>query len=74
MINVWIGENVVYTIFKANAWRGVSADNFPVVLILEKKTYIEGLCDRLLLILKPCFNIIVAFVPVHVYTRKFGKK
>ena len=32
-INFWFRENVVYTIFKANAWRGVTVDNFPVVLI-----------------------------------------
>ena len=41
MINFWFGENVVYTIFKANAWRGVTADNFPVVLVFQKKTYKE---------------------------------
>ena len=37
MINFWFGENVVYTIFEANAWRGLTADNFPVVLIFPKK-------------------------------------
>ena len=36
-INFWFGENVVYTIFKANARRGITADNFPVVLIFQKK-------------------------------------
>ena len=35
----WFGENVVYASFyKANAWRGVTADDFPVVLIFQKKT------------------------------------
>ena len=34
----WFGENVVYAIFyKANAWRGVTADDFPVVLIFQIK-------------------------------------
>ena len=37
-INFWSGGNVVYTIFKANAWRGLIADNFPVVLIFQKKS------------------------------------
>ena len=37
MNNFWIKENVGYTIFKAKAWRGVTADNFPVVLIFQKK-------------------------------------
>ena len=40
-INFWFGENVVYTIFKANAWRGVTADNFPVVLVFQQKTFKE---------------------------------
>ena len=72
----WFGENVVYAIFyKANAWRGVTADDFPVVLIFQKKTYKEQLlCYHLLLILKPCYNIVIAFVPVHLYTLKFGEK
>ena len=39
MINFWFGENVVHTIFKANTWRGVTANNFPVVMIFQKKTY-----------------------------------
>ena len=56
-INFWFGENVVYTIFKANAWRGVTADNFAVVLIFQKKMYKEQLlCYHLLLILKHCYN------------------
>ena len=42
MINFWFGENVVYTVFKANVWRGVTADNFPVVLIFQKQTYIKS--------------------------------
>ena len=33
------GENVVYTIFKANACRGVTADDFPVVVIFQKKMH-----------------------------------
>ena len=74
MINFCFGENVVYTFFEANAWRGVTADNFPAVLIFLKKTYKEQLlCYHLLLILKLCYNYI-AFVPVHVYTLKFGEK
>ena len=73
-INFWLGENVVYTIFKANAWRGVTADNFPVVLVFQKKTYIEQLlCYHLLLILN-LVTIIIAFVPVDVCTLKFGEK
>ena len=35
--NFWFGESVVYTIFKAKAWRGATADNFPVVLLFKKK-------------------------------------
>ena len=59
MINFWFGKNVVYTIFEANAWTGLTADNFPVVLIFpqKKKTYKEqSLCYHLLLISKPCYN------------------
>ena len=41
MINFCFGENVVYTFFEANAWRGVTADNFSAVLIFLKKTYKE---------------------------------
>ena len=55
-INFWFGENVVYTIFTANAWRGVTADNFPVVLVFQKKTFKEQLSYHLFLILKPCYN------------------
>ena len=40
-INFWFRENVVYTIFKANALRGVTVDNFPVVLIFQKKKDIQ---------------------------------
>ena len=36
-ISFLCGENVVYAILKANAWRGVTADNCPVVLIFKKK-------------------------------------
>ena len=71
-INFWFGENVVYTIFKANAWRGVTADNFPVVLIFQKKTYKEQLlCYHLLLILKPCYNYHCVWAS---HTLKFGEK
>ena len=35
--NFWFGESAVYTIFKGKAWRGATADNFPVVLLLKKK-------------------------------------
>ena len=57
-INFWFGENVVYTIFKANAWRGVLADNFPVVLIFQKKTYKERLlCYHLLLIFETLLQL-----------------
>ena len=38
-MNFWFGENVVYTIFKANACRGVTADDFPVVVIFQKKMH-----------------------------------
>ena len=67
MINFWFGENVVHTIFKANAWRGVTANNFPVVLIFQKKTYKEQLlCYHLLLILKPCnYHCICASLRLH---------
>jgi len=44
MINFWFGENVVYTIFKANAWRGVTADNFPLVLVFYKRR-IKSSCN-----------------------------
>ena len=67
-INFWFGENAVYTIFKANAWKGVTADNFPVALIFQKKTCKEQLlCYHLLLILKPCYyyHCICASLPVH---------
>ena len=35
--NFWFLESAVYTIFKAKAWRGATADNFPVVLLFKKK-------------------------------------
>ena len=41
MINFWFGKNVVYTTFETNEWKRVTADNFPVVLIFQKKTYKE---------------------------------
>ena len=74
MINFWFGENVVYTIFKANAWRGVTADNFPVMLIFQKKTYQEQLlCYYLLLILKPCHNYHCDCASSRVYSEIWGK-
>ena len=41
MINYWFGEDVVYA--SLHAWRGVIADNVPVLLIFQKKTYEEQL-------------------------------
>ena len=71
MINFWFGENVVYTIFKANTWRGVTADNFPVVLIFQKKTYIKQLlCYHLLLILKPYYNYHCICASSRVHSQK----
>ena len=73
-INFWSGGNVVYTIFKANAWRGLIADNFPVVLIFQKKTYKEQLlCYHLLLILKPCYNYHCIFASSRVHSEIWGK-
>ena len=66
-INFWVKDNVVYTIFQANAWSGVTTDNFPVVLF-QKKTYKHQLCYHLLPILKPSYK------PLHVYTLKFWEK
>ena len=52
--------------------RGNCCDNFPLVLAFQKKTYKEQLvCYHLMLILK-FVTIMIAFVPVPVYT--FGKK
>ena len=74
MINFWFGENVVYTIFKANTWRGVTADNFPVVLIFQKMMYKEQLlCYHLLLILKPCCNYHCISASLHVHSEIWGK-
>ena len=73
-INFWFGENVVYTIFKANAWRGVTANNFPVVLIFKKKTYKEQLlCYHLLLILKPCYNYHCICASSRVHAEIWGR-
>ena len=73
-INFWFRENVVYIIFKANAWRGVTADNFPVVLIFQKKTYKEQLlCYHLLLILKPCYNYHCICASSRVHSKTWGK-
>ena len=74
MINFWFGENVVHTIFKANAWRGVTANNFPVVLIFQKKAYKEQLlCYHLLLILKPCCNYHCICASLSVQSEIWGK-
>ena len=73
-ISFWFGENVVYTIFEANAWRGVTADNFPVVLIFQKKTYKEQLlCYHLLPILKPCYNYHCICASSRVHSEILGK-
>ena len=75
MISFWFGENFVYTIFKANAWRGVTADNFTVMLIFPKATYKKS-CSYVIIccLFKNLVTIIIAFVPVYVYTPKFGEK
>ena len=71
----WFGENVVYAIFyKVNAWRGVTADDFPVVLIFQKKMYKEQLlCYHLLLILKPCYNYHCICASSCVHSEIWGK-
>ena len=75
MINFCFGENVVYTFFEANAWRGVTADNFPAVLIFLKKTYKEQLlCYHLLLILKLCYNYHCVCASSRVHSEIWGKK
>ena len=74
MIDFWFGENVVYTFFEANAWRGVTADNFPAVLIFQKKTYKEQLlCYHLLLILKLCYNYHCVCASSRVHSEIWGK-
>ena len=73
-INFWFRENVVYIIFKANAWRGVTANNFPVVLIFQKNTYKEQLlCYHLLLILKPFYSYHCICASSRVHSEIFGK-
>ena len=68
------GENVINTIFKANAWRGVTADNFLVVLVFKKRTYKEQLlCYHLLLILKPCYNYHCICASSRVHSEIWGK-
>ena len=62
MINFCFGENVVYTFFEANAWRGVAADNFPPVLIFLKKTY------------KLCYNYHCVCASSRVHSEIWGKK
>ena len=71
----WFGENVVYAIFyKANAWRGVTADDFPVVLIFQKRMYKEQLlCYHLLLNLKPCYIHHCICASSHVHSEMWGK-
>ena len=74
-INFWFGENVIYTIFKANAWRRVTADNFLVVLVFKKRTYKEQLlCYHLLLILKPSYNYHFICSSSRVRSEIWGKK
>ena len=63
--NFWFGESAVYTIFKAKAWRGATADNFPVVLLFKKKRLIKR---------RSYVIIVIAFVPVRAYSLKFGEK
>ena len=72
-INFWFGENVVYTIFNANAWRGVTADNFAVVLIFQKKMYNKRAVVMLSFVAH-FETLLIAFVAVQVYTLKFGEK
>ena len=60
--------------FKANAWRGVTADNFLAVVIFQKTTYEEQLlCYHLLLILKPCYNYHCICASLHVRS-ELGEK
>ena len=67
--------NVVYTILKANAWRGLTADNFLVVLVFQKKTYKEQLlCHHLLLILRPCYNYHCICARSRVHSEIWEKK
>ena len=73
-INFWFGKNVVCIIFEANSWRGSTEDNFPVVLIFQKKTYKEQLlCYHLLLILKPCYNYHCICASSRVHAEIWGK-
>ena len=59
---------------EANAWRGVTADNFPAVLIFQKKTYKEQLlCYHLLLILKLCYNYHCVCASSLVHSEIWGK-
>ena len=61
--------------FETNAWGGVTADNFPVVLIFQKKTYKEQLlCYHLLPILKPCYNLSLHWCQFTCTLWNFGKK
>ena len=61
--------------FKANAWRGVTADiNFPVVLVFQKKAYKEQLlCYHLLLILDLCCNYHCICASLRVHPEIWGK-
>ena len=60
--------------FKANAWRGVTADNFLAVVIFQKTTYEEQLlCYHLSLILKPCYNYHCICASLHVRS-ELGEK
>ena len=74
MINFWFGKNVVYTTFETNEWKRVTADNFPVVLIFQKKTYKEHfLCYHLLIILKPCYNYHFICASSRLHSENLGK-
>ena len=75
MINFCFGENVVYTFFEANAWRGVTADNFPAVLIFLKKTYKEQFVMlSFVAYLKLCYNYHCVCASSRVHSEIWGKK
>ena len=70
-ISFWLRENVVYAIFKANAWRGVTAVNCPVVLTFHKRRIRRSCYVIICCLFWNLVTIVIAFVPVHVYTLKF---
>ena len=73
-ISFWLRENVVYAIFKANAWRGVTAVNCPVVLTFHKRRIRRSCYVIICCLFWNLVTIVIAFVPVHVYTLKLGEK